>query len=331
MKNLSLDNIDSILVIRLSSLGDILLSTPLIRAIKNNYPKSSIDMVVKQQYLDTIINNPNLRNKFVYNPENKQEFLNEIKTKKYNLVIDLQTNRHSKKILAAAGGIQVKFNKKSFKKFLLVNTKINLLKNSLPIPDRYAETVPGIRLDETGIDLYTEIPASKALENKSNIIGICPGGRHFTKLWPKDYYVKLSRLLIKDGWIVAMFGGLTDRRICLDLKSEVHEIINLQNDDNLLQTAADMKACKAIYCNDSGLMHTASAMHVPVIVFFGSTVKEFGFTPYKNKHLILENHTLSCRPCSHIGRHKCPKKHFKCMIDLNPQQAYDTLKKVLIL
>ena len=90
-----------------------------------------------------------------------------------------------------------------------------------------------------------------------------------------------------------------------------------------------MKECKAIVCNDSGLMHTACAMKVPVLALFGSTIREFGFTPYNNKNLILENKTLSCRPCTHIGRENCPKNHFKCMLELSPGDAYNKLIELI--
>ncbi|MFO7526221.1 MAG: glycosyltransferase family 9 protein [Ignavibacteriaceae bacterium] len=329
MKNINLGNIDSVLIIRLSSLGDILLTTPLIRAIKKTYPGISIDMIVKRQYLDAIIHNPYLRNKLYYLPDQRKELLEEIQTKKYNLIIDLQNNHHSKKIMSGLSGIQIKFDKKPLKKFLLVQTKINLLKDAEQIPIRYANTLNELKLDDEGLDLITPLPPTEFKGTGNNLIGICPGGRHFTKMWPKDYYVKLCRTFIKNGWNVIMFGGLADRLTCLEIKNNVPEVINMQNDDNILQTAADMKLCRAIYCNDSGLMHAASAMKIPVIVFFGSTVKEFGFTPYNNRHIILEDNSLSCRPCSHIGKHKCPKKHFKCMREITPQSAYDSLKRII--
>lgn len=329
MKNLNLNNIDSVLIIRLSSLGDIILTTPLIRSMKNSFPKIIIDMIVKEQYKDAIINNPYVRNKLLFDSKNKTELLDDIKSKKYNLVIDLQNNLHSKKILSALGGIHVKFDKLSFKKFLLVNTKINLLRDSKQIPYRYAETLKGFQLDDEGLDLFTELKPSGYLGQGNNYIGICPGARHFTKMWPKEYFIKLCRLLIKSGWEVILFGGRSDRLICLEIKNEVPETINLQNDNDLLQTVADFKLCKAVYCNDSGLMHAAAAVKVPVIVFFGSTVNELGFTPYKVKNIILENSDLSCRPCSHIGRRRCPKKHFNCMKEISPQLAFDALEKLL--
>lgn len=326
MKNINLEKIDSILVIRLSSLGDILLSTPLIRSIKNLFPNITIDIIVKEQYKDVIINNPYLRNKFLFNPEKKNDLINELQSKKFNLIIDLQNNFHSKKILSGLGGIQVKFDKLSIKKFLLVQSKINLLKHEEQIPKRYAKVLKGLTLDNEGLDLYTNSKTTEFLGADNNYIGICPGARHFTKMWPKEYYIKLCRILLKDGWQILLFGGRSDRLTCLEIKNEVPEVINLQNDDNILQTAEDMKLCRVIYCNDSGLMHTACAVKIPVIVFYGSTVSEFGFTPYKNKHLILENTYLNCRPCSHIGKNKCPKKHFKCMYDIKPQIAFESLE-----
>jgi lipopolysaccharide heptosyltransferase II len=329
LKNINFENIKSILIIRLSSLGDILLSTPLIRTLKNKYAHIEIDIIVKRQYYDVIAHNPHLRNKYSFSSAKRKEILSELKKQKYDLILDLQNNLNSRKLTASLKGKTVRFKKKTLEKFLLVNTKINLLKYAPQIPVRYAETIQGFELDDSGLDIVTTALPSDFLLKNENYIGICPGSRHFTKMWSLDYYVKLCRLLIKNGWNILLFGGLTDRKICLEIKNQVPEAINLQNDDDILQTAANMILCKAIYCNDSGLMHTACAAEVPIIAFFGSTVKEFGFTPYKNKSIILEIESLSCRPCSHIGKNHCPKKHFKCMTEISPQKAYEALEEVL--
>lgn len=329
MKNPDFENIRSVLIIRLSSLGDILLSTPLIRTIKTRFPHVEIDIIVKLQYYDVIAHNPHLRNKYSFNIKKKKEILSELKSNKYDLIIDLQNNFKSRKISARLNGKVLRFDKKSVEKFLLVKTKINFLKEADPIPVRYANTLGDFELDDKGLDIVTTSLPSEFLFINENYIGICPGSIHYTKMWPLDSYVKLCRLLLKNGWNILLFGGLTDRKICLEIKSQVPEVINLQNDDDILQTAANMILCKAIYCNDSGLMHTACAAEVPVISFFGSTVKEFGFMPYKNKNIILENTSLACRPCSHIGKDHCPKKHFKCMNDISPQTAFEALESIL--
>jgi len=329
LSNLNLENIKSILIIRLSSLGDILLSTPLIRTIKTRYPNIEIDIIVKRQYHDVIAHNPHLRNKYSYNSAKRKELISELKKQNYDLIIDLQSNINSRKLTARLKGKTVRFKKKTLEKFLFVNTKINLLKNAPQIPVRYAKTIEGFELDDSGLDIVTSARPSEFLLKNENYIGICPGSRHFTKMWPLDNYVKLCRLLLKNSWNILLFGGITDRKICLEIKNQVPEVINLQNDDDILQTAANMILCNAIYCNDSGMMHTACAAEVPVIAFFGSTVKEFGFTPYKNKNVILENNNLSCRPCSHIGKNRCPEKHFKCMKEISPQRAFEALGEVL--
>ncbi len=329
MNNLNLEYINSILIIRLSSLGDILLTTPLIRSLKNKYKHIQIDMLVKEQYKDVIAHNPNLRNIYALNPINRKGIISELKTQTYDLIIDLQNNINSRKITTQLTTRTVRFNKRSFAKFLLVNTKINLLKDAEPIPVRYASVLDNFILDDKGLDIVTTHYPEESLTVNDNYIGICPGSRHFTKKWPSDYYVKLCRMLIKNGWNILLFGGSSDRRICQEIRNEVPEAINLQNNDDILRTAANMVLCKVIYCNDSGLMHTACAAEIPVITFFGSTVKEFGFVPYKNKNIILEVESLACRPCSHIGRDRCPKNHFRCMMDITPAMAYEALERIL--
>jgi heptosyltransferase-2 len=328
---LNLSKVKNLLIIRLSSLGDVLLSTPLIRTLKEKYPQLEIDYLIKDQYKDALIENPYLRQILIY-PVQKDEIrkLSEtLKSFNYDLIIDLQNNIRSRRLLSIFKTNKLKFEKKDFEKLLLVGFKINRLKKVPPIPVRYASVIDGFQLDSKGLDLFTDrLPSDLFLENQK-YIGLCPGSKHFTKMWPKEYYIKLGNLLENDHYKIALFGGKDDKEICKEVSSQVSGSINLCNNDDLLQTAADMKKCSAIICNDSGLMHAACALKVPVLTFFGSTVKEFGFIPYKNKNIILENNGLSCRPCTHIGKSYCPKGHFKCMLEIHPEMAYNKLKFLL--
>ena len=145
-------------------------------------------------------------------------------------------------------------------------------------------------------------------------------------MWPTEYFIKLGNELTKNNFKILLFGGKDDRKICKEISDQIEDSIDLSNDDDLLNLAEGMKKCKAVICNDSGLMHTALAVNIPTIAIFGSTVKEFGFAPYKGKNLVLENNLLSCRPCSHIGLDECPKKHLKCLKDIDPNF---TLNKTL--
>jgi lipopolysaccharide heptosyltransferase II len=328
---LQLEKVNKLLIVRLSSLGDILLTTPLIRTLKNNYPATEIDFVVREEYKDLLLFNPHLQNIFIYN-SNKDEIKtlkNRICENNYNLIIDLQNNFRSWLLLKCNGKSVLGFKKNNIKKFLLVHFKVNKLKNAKQIPVRYASTLENLQLDNKGLELITDKIQNPLLNGVKNLVGICPGSKHFTKMWPEEYFIELGKLLNENGFKVALFGGKNDIEVCERIASNLLSSINLCNDDNILQTAADMKCCKVIYCNDSGLMHVATAVKIPVIAFFGSTVKEFGFTPYNSKNLILENNSLSCRPCTHIGRDSCPEKHFKCMKELTPQSAFEKLRSLL--
>ncbi|MBK7631336.1 MAG: glycosyltransferase family 9 protein [Ignavibacteriales bacterium] len=320
MTDVELSKLKKVLIIRLSSLGDILLTTPFIRSLKNQYPKIEIDFILREEYSDLIKLNPHLNKVYPYSRIEKDNLatLAELRKIDYDLVIDLQNNLRSKKIFPSKSTQIERFSKNSWKKFLLVNFKINKLKNEPQIPVRYANTISGFKLDDKGLELTTDKSIDSKLINKNNLIGFCPGARHYTKRWLKEYFIELGNKLTETGYTIVLFGGKIDKELCADICGKIPNSIDLSNFDDILQTAADMNMCKAVVCNDSGLMHTASAVGTKVIVIFGSTVEEFGFTPYNCQDLILENNSLTCRPCSHIGRSSCPKKHFDCIKLITP-------------
>lgn len=322
--------IKKILIIRLGSFGDILLTTPLIRSIKRLNPYIQIDFVVKEEFFELLQKNPYLNNIYKYPrvKSQKQILINALTGYNYELVIDLQNNLRSREIVRQLHCRILRFKKNNFKKFLLVHFKINMLKDAPQIPLRYAETA-GIKLDSEGLDFYTDkLPDSKLIPDEK-YIGLCPGAKHFTKRWPKEYYTQLGKKLESGGYKVVLFGGLDESAIIENIGKNLGNAVILCC-ESFLQTGANMKMCKAIYTNDSGTMHLASALKIPMIAFFGSTVREFGFFPYKAKSIQLENNNLSCRPCTHIGRKSCPKLHFKCMKEIKPDIAFNSLKNLKI-
>lgn len=323
---MNLSNSKKILIIRLSSLGDILLTTPLIRAIKNQYPQIEIHFLLKTNFTDSLKLNPYISKIYTLSKDaGIDSLVDSLKEENYDAIIDLQNNPRSALLRKRLKTKSVNFNKLDIQKFLLVRFKINRMQNAGSIPQRYSRTIDKISLDNSGLDLFTEKNVSAELKNNERYIGICPGAKHFTKRWPREYFIDLGNMLTKNGFKVVLLGGIDDKNLCTDLVKEIKNSIDLCNDDDILQTASNMQKCEAVICNDSGLMHAACAMKVPVLVFFGSTVKEFGFVPYNNKNIILENNSLKCRPCSHIGRSNCPKKHFKCMMEITPNIAFKKL------
>lgn len=317
-----------ILIIRLSSLGDVLLTTPVIKELAEKFPETEIDFLVKPQFADAVKSNKHLRK--VYELDKSKNFnaiLGSLVKNKYNLVIDLQNNFRSRAITSKLGVKVYRFKKPTIKKFLLVNFKWNRYKEIKTIPQMYAESIPELEFNHSLPELYIPDEIITSVKSGIKFVGFAPGSKHFTKMWPEEFYIDLGKRLSDDGFTILLFGGKDDKELCKNLHDEIPNSINLATEDNLLQIARDMKECSFIVCNDSGLMHTAVSVGTPVVAIFGSTVREFGFYPYSNNSIIIENTDLSCRPCSHIGKDHCPKKHFKCMLELTPNLVYEELKR----
>lgn len=324
---MNLEKAKKILVIRFSSLGDILLTTPFLRVLHKKQNSAKIDFLVKTSFIDAVKLNPNIDEIFSWQTEAElKNVVKELKKDDYDLVIDLQNNFRSKKVVTKLGKTSFSFQKPNIKKFLLVNFKLNLLKDEKSIPQRYVEVVPELEIDDKGLELFLPSDLTSELKSEKEIIGFAPGAFHYTKRWPIEYFAELGNKLTKDGFTIAIFGGNSDREICNDLQSRIENSIDLSNDNELFKTAVEMKKCKFVVCNDSGLMHTATSVGTPVVSIFGSTVTEFGFSPFGVNNLIIENNNLSCRPCSHIGKSSCKKKHFKCMLELTPQLVDSQIK-----
>jgi len=321
------------LIIRLSSIGDILLTTPFVRALRKKYPDSLISYLTKSEYVELIQHNPNINKVYAFDSKNGiSEILNwryQIKSNRYDAIFDLHRSIRTLLMTRFIGGNKIgKYNKRYFKRFMLVNFRINLYKNIISISDRYLEVGSGYNLnnDGLGLDLFTNAgsPLKETLKAESQVnLVIAPGAGYYTKRWPSQNYAKLADLLVKEiNAKIILVGSKDDIPISEEIKSQMNEsVTDATGDFTLLDTAAIIKQSDAVLTNDSGLMHIAVSQKKPVLAFFGSTTEELGFYPYSDKFKVLEVSDLSCRPCTHIGRDKCPKKHFKCMIDITPELA----------
>ncbi|MDQ7817637.1 MAG: glycosyltransferase family 9 protein [Melioribacteraceae bacterium] len=324
------EKVNRILIIRLSSLGDVLLTSPVIRVLKQQYPDTMIDFFVRTEYADAVKFNPNLNVVYTLPRSEKSKFILKIlKDNNYDFIVDLQNNFRSRLFTKSLNKTTYSYRKSTWDKYLLVRFKINRFKSVKSITQRYADSIPGLKLDNAGLELFAPSDLESVLTTSDNYIGICPGAKHFTKRWLPEYFVELGNKLHEKGFKILLFGGLEDKFVCELISSQIQGSVNLCNDNQLFSTLSEMKNCRLIICNDSGLMHTAAAVGVPIVTIFGSSVKEFGFAPYGVPNLILENNSLSCRPCSHIGRSSCPKKHFKCMKEITPETVIASVLKLL--
>lgn len=329
------------LIIRLSSIGDILLTTPFVRALRKKYPDSRIDFLIKSDYAELIANNKNINNKFKFEANNGfSEILNwrlQIKSNNYDAIFDLHRNIRTLMMTSFNGGTNSgKYNKRYFKRFMLVNFGINLYGKITPVSERYFEVGSAYNLvnDGLGLDLFVnnDNHLHQSVNPSSQIkIVIAPGAGYATKRWPSGRFAQTADLLISkfDAEII-LVGSNEDMSISEDIKSQMEgAVTDAIGTGSILETTEIINKSDAMITNDSGLMHIAVSQKIPVLAIFGSTTEELGFFPYSEHYKVLEVADLKCRPCSHIGRNKCPKKHFKCMKDISPDKALRAMIELL--
>jgi len=340
------------LIIRFSSVGDIVLTTPLLRVLRQAFPASQIDFVTRTEYAELVRTNHNLNVTWTYDASTGfsglRSLMRTLRAERYDLVLDLHNSIRSRYLRLGLGAVQmVAVNKRILRRWLLVNFKKNFYSGIVSVADRYIETLDrfGIRNDGKGPELH--IPdellfgisgkvASLRLHRFEKIIGLCPAARHATKEWPLDRYAEVAvRFCRERNGGVMIFGGSAEKARALELAQQIgirigsDRVISWVGELSLMESAATMEYCDVIVTNDSGLMHVAAAMNKKIVAIFGSTVREFGFAPVSDAAVILETEGLSCRPCSPIGRSRCPKNHFRCMLDVEPERVVETMSEMM--
>ena len=315
-----------ILIIRLSSLGDIILTTPLIQELRKKYPDARIDFVVKKEYVEIVRQFPSLTNIYTLDTtkgvEETIKIKDGLKKNHYDHILDLHNNFRSIKLRNGLGRKIHIINKRSFKRWLLVKAKINLLKNEPDIIGRYFEVAKELGVTDTGagVTFGKEFPRS---QNKK--AAICPGARHWNKRWLPEYYIEVAKDLIAKGYRLDFFGSAEEREYVSSITSQLPQdkVTNLCGEISLAELQQKIAECSIAITNDSGLMHVAAAVGVSSVAIFGPTVNEFGFMPRNKNVTIVENLDLDCRPCTTIGLDSCPKGHFKCMKDITPGKVVE--------
>ena len=174
---------------------------------------------------------------------------------------------------------------------------------------------------------------SKFFTNSAALtIGVAPGAKHATKRWTVEGFSSIINFLIKNtNARIILFGSRPDREIVNSFSIEKPQfMLDTTGELSLLETTALMNHCDLVLTNDSGLMHLASALKKKVVAIFGSTTEELGFFPYLSEHIVIQNKSLKCRPCSHIGREKCPRQHFKCMKEITADHVISAMEELLM-
>ncbi len=334
----------SICIIRLTSLGDIVLLTPMIRVLRNTWPNARIDMIISEHCADIMKYNPQIDNLHIIDTKKgtasffKQWITLRNTLPKYDLAIDVHCSLRSRIIRQRIAKQLLKYDPaRSYKRDIVKNKTRIPYASIIPVPHRYFTALkdfPEIHIDSEGLEFWLENEKQLGQYPKKKIqigerIILAPGAKHATKRWPALYFAELIHLLHQTYETpIALIGGPDDAELCKEIEElTTVEIENKAGTMSLHALAAFMDTAKCIIGNDSGLMHIAASRLIPIVTIFGSTVPEFGFMPYHTPFQIASIE-LPCKPCTHIGKEKCPLGHFSCMKELTPIIVFEEVKKL---
>lgn len=311
-----------ILIIRFSSIGDIVLTSPVVRCIRQSMQDVEIHYLTKSSFSSIMENNPIVDKVHSYN-KSIREVIPDLKKEKFDFVVDLHNNLRSARVKFALRRPSATFPKLNFKKWLLVNFKKNYMPR-IHIVDRYFKAVEqlGVTNDGQGLDFFISVKERVVPEitfgwPKEGYVALVVGAAHFTKRIPIEMLRSICRKI--DLPIVAI-GGKEDSKIGEKLATEFKgKVYNACGKCTLNQSASVIKNAHHVITADTGMMHIAAAFQKPITVLWGNTVPQLGMYPYmpSTTWQSLEVEGLDCRPCSKIGFQKCPKGHFRCMMDQN--------------
>lgn len=326
-----------ILIVRFSSIGDIVLTSPVIRGLKEQLSLQrnepiELHYLTKKQFTSIVESNPRVDKVFSIE-KSVDEVIPELKLENYDYVIDLHNNIRTKSLKSKLKKPSKTVRKLNWKKWLLVKLKMNRMPK-LHIVDRYFETVShlGVKNDSKECEFYISDKNEVNIQEQfgfENFITIAIGAQFATKRLPTN---KLIDILSSVQVPIVIIGGKMDDEVAAEIcaSENISQAINACGKYNLQQSASIVKQSAHLLTHDTGMMHVAACFNVSMTTVWGNTVPDLGMYAYlpsgKTKATIHEVQDISCRPCSKIGFQKCPKGHFKCMQDQNVDEIVKSLK-----
>lgn len=328
-----------LLVIRFSSIGDIVLTTPVVRCIKKSLPGVELHYLTKEAYKSVLEANPYI-DKLHFLQDDLSKIIDELHLEKFDAVIDLHKNLRTLKVKRALNTKVYTFDKLNVQKWMLVNMHVDMMPDK-SIVDRYFEGIAelGVKNDGKGLDYFIpqnvkvteqDIP----LSHSAGYIACVIGGSYNTKKLPVDQWKTLIDTL---PYPVMLLGGPEDRQDgTLIADHDKIKIYNACGKFSLNESALLLERAKVVVTNDTGLMHMAAAYQKPIVSLWGNTAPQMGMFPYygnngikkaaDTRSLLIEHMHLRCHPCSKLGYNKCPKGHFKCMRELDMHKVSTLIK-----
>ena len=350
----------NILVIRLSSIGDILLTTPALRALKRWDPHREVHFLLKSEYEELVRENPNVDRVIPWDPSGGLPGLIGLARRLrggYDLVIDLHRSLRSAILRRAIGARQVlTYPKGVIRRTIMIQTGWKAITRKAPVPERYLRALSpiGAKGDERGIDLFISREVRDRVEGimadeaagaglsaahrsgtghsieRFSYVAIAPGARWATKRWLPERFAAVADALAEiHGLVPILIGGRDEGEVFRAVREGMKSpALDFSGRLSLIETGAAIAASRLLISNDTGLMHMATAVSTPVVAIFGPTTRELGFYPYRGPHEVVEQ-DISCRPCHHLGGDRCPKGHHRCMTEIGAEAVIGAGERLL--
>jgi heptosyltransferase-2 len=331
-----------ILVIRFSSLGDLVLMIPMLRALRIKYPTAIIEVVTKARFADLFKAVRDIDRLHLLEKEDITGLFKmaaHLRRHKYDLLIDAHNVIRSRTLsLLLKADYKVRLKKEHMKKILLIRGR--------PMPagefssqiDRYLKITDSIGVPHPekpvllniseDIRLVVQEKLDRNGRDARDLIAIAPGARWTPKRWPEESFRKVALDLAEKGFCVILVGSGNERELCERIRKGNPLIINLAGSLKIHETAAALEISRCLVTNDSAPMHIAEAVDTPVVAIFGPTVREFGFSPHLPHSIVIDN-VLECRPCSRNGATPCRFETLECLTSIGNERVLESVAKIL--
>ncbi|OLC09183.1 MAG: hypothetical protein AUH41_06000 [Gemmatimonadetes bacterium 13_1_40CM_66_11] len=325
-----------VLCVRFSSIGDVLLTTPLVRALHRRHPDAELYFVTKRAMAPLVVENPHLDRVIELEPNERiTDLARRLRALRPTHGLDLHGSLRSAALRVLVPCQWGRYSKRKLARTALIAAKINMYGKHVPVPERYFEAARALDVHpDGGPPEFFLAPAARERVarwlterglDRQPFAALAPGAAHATKRWPIRHWTALAEQLRKMGYGLVAVGGTDDRELAAQVGSGVH---NAAGEFTLQETGACLARATVLVSGDTGVMHMATGVGTRVLALFGPTVELFGFFPYASRAEVLER-DLGCRPCSAMGTERCPLGHHRCLEEIFPDQVAAAVQRLV--